>query len=135
MSHPDMVPLVITEALPATRDFYVDDLGCTVVIEQGEYLQVRVGDAPDTRELSFMAPDPPGGPMAGVPAFRGGLVVSISVDDVDKHREVLAARGVDAPEPTVKPWGWRSFVLREPNGVVMDFFHAIAEDAAQDASS
>lgn len=135
MSHPDMVPLVITEALPATRDFYVDDLGCTVVIEQGEYLQVRFGDDPDTRELAFMAPDPPGGPMAGVPAFRGGLVVSISVDDVDKHREVLAARGVDAPEPTDKPWGWRSFVLRDPNGVVLDFFRAIAEDAAQDASS
>lgn len=135
MAHPDMVPLLITEALPATRAFYVDDLGCEVVIEQGEYLQIRFGDEPDTRELAFMAPDPPGGPMAGLPSYSGGLVVSIAVDDADKFRELLGARGVAAPEPTDKPWGWRSFVLRDPNGVVLDFFHAIAEDAAQDASS
>jgi len=135
MSHPDMVPLLVTEALPVTRDFYVDDLGCTVVIEQGDYLQIRFGDDPDTRELAFMAPDPPGGPMAGVPTYTGGLVVSIAVDDADRYREVLTRRGVDAREATDKPWGWRSFVLRDPNGVVLDFFHAIAEDAAQDASS
>lgn len=135
MSHPDQVPMVVTDDLPATRRFYVDDLGCTVVVEQEGYLQVRFGDEPDTRELAFMAPAPPEAPMGGEPAFSGGLVLSVAVGDTDKYRAVLADRGVAAPEPTDRPWGWRSFVLRDPNGVVLDFFHAIAEDAAQDATS
>lgn len=135
MAHPDMVPLLVVEDVAATRRFYVDDLGCTPVIEQGDYLQVRFGDDPDTRELAFMAPDGPDGPMGGESTFTGGLVVSVAVDDADKHHAVLADRGVRAPEATDKPWGWRSFVLRDPNGVVLDFFHAIAEDAAQDATS
>lgn len=61
--------------------------------------------------------------------------MSIGVGDADKHRAVLADRGVAAPEPTDKPWGWRSFALRDPNGVSLDFFHEITNTAAQDAQS
>lgn len=135
MSHPDLVPMIVTADLSATRRFYVDDLNCTIVIEQEGYLQVRFGDEPDARELAFMAPTPPEAPMGGEPVLSGGLIVSVAVGDADKYRAVLADRGVTAPEPTDKPWGWRSFVLRDPNRVVLDFFHAIAEDAAQDATS
>lgn len=135
MSHPDLVPMIVTADLAATRAFYVDQLGCTVVIDMDHYVQVRFGDTPDTRELAFMPPGPPEAPMGGEPALTGGLIASIAVGDADKFRATLADRGVDAPEPTDKPWGWRSFTLRDPNGVVLDFFHAIAEDAAQDATS
>jgi uncharacterized glyoxalase superfamily protein PhnB len=135
MAHPELLPIVITDALPATRAFYVDDLGAGVVIEMDQYLQVRFGDDEHVREIAFMAPDPPGMPMHGEPVFGGGLVVSIGVGDADKHRAVLADRGVAAPEPTDKPWGWRSFALRDPNGVSLDFFHEITNTAAQDAQS
>ena len=135
MAHPELLPIVITDALPATRAFYVDDLGAGVVIEMDHYLQVRFGDDEHAREIAFMAPDPPGMPMHGEPAFGGGLVVSIGVGDADKHRAVLADRGVAAPEPTDKPWGWRSFALRDPNGVSLDFFLEITNTAAQDEQS
>lgn len=126
MSHPQMVPLLITEDLAATRRFYVDELGCTPTIAQDTYLQLRFGDEPDTRELAFSIPDPPDGPMGHEPPYSGGLILSIAVGDADKYRATLADRGVDAPEATDKPWGWRSFVLRDPNGVTLDFFHEIA---------
>lgn len=135
MSHPDMVPLITTEDLAATRRFYLEDLGCTPVIEQDGYLQVRFGDDPDTREVAFMTPDPPDGPLGDQPAYSGGLILSIAVGDADKQRAVLLDRGVDAPEASDKPWGWRSFVVRDPNGVLLDFFHEIAHTAAQDATS
>ena len=135
MAHPELLPILITEALPATRAFYVDDLGADLVIEMDHYLQVRFGDDEHTRELAFMAPDPPGMPMHGEPTFTGGAVMSIAVGDADKHHALLADRGVTAPEPTDKPWGWRSFALRDPNGVTLDFFHEITNTAAQDAQS
>ncbi|HEX6255588.1 MAG TPA: VOC family protein [Euzebyales bacterium] len=135
MAHPDMVPLIITDALDVVRAFYVDRLGATTTIEMDTYVQLRFGDIEHTRELAFMAPDQPGGPLAGQPTFAGGLVVSVSVDDADKYQEVLVGRGVDAPEPTDKPWGWRSFTVTDPAGVVVDFFHEIANTAAKDAQS
>jgi catechol 2,3-dioxygenase-like lactoylglutathione lyase family enzyme len=134
MSHPDMVPLLITDELAATRRFYLDDLGCTPVIEQDGYLQIRFGDDPDTRELAFMTPDPPDGPMGGQPAYAGGLILSVAVADADKQHALLAERGVDVSEASDKPWGWRSFVVRDPNGVTLDFFHEIADTASQDAT-
>jgi hypothetical protein len=86
MANPKMVPLVFTEQFDATRSFYLDRLGATPVMEDGNnYLQVRFG-----------------------------------TDDV--------------PEPTDKPWGWRSFLLPDPSGVTLDFYHVIADDA-QDAAS
>lgn len=135
MAHPDMVPLLVIDDLAPTRRFYVDDLGCLPVMEQDGYLQVRFGDDANTRELAFMTPAPADSPMGGASVFSGGLIVSVSVDDADKQHAVLAGRDVEASEPSDKPWGWRSFVVRDPNGVTLDFFHEIADTAPQDASS
>jgi hypothetical protein len=33
-----------------------------------------------------------------------------------------------------KPWGWRSFVVRDPNGVLLDFFHVLDKSAVVDAT-
>jgi uncharacterized glyoxalase superfamily protein PhnB len=135
MAHPDMVPLITTDALDDVRTFYVDRLAATPTIEMDTYVQLRFGETEHTRELAFMAPDPPGGPLAGQSTFTGGLIVSVSVDDADKYHEVLVGRGVNAPAPTDKPWGWRSFMVTDPAGVVVDFFHEIANTAGQDAQS
>lgn len=135
MSHPDLIPLLITDELTAIRSFYLDDLGCAAVLDQDGYVQVRFGDASDTRELAFTSPDGLGGAMAGASPYAGGLIVSIAVDDADKYHAHLAERGIDAPEPTDKPWGWRSFAVPDPTGVVLDFFHAITDTATQDAKS
>jgi catechol 2,3-dioxygenase-like lactoylglutathione lyase family enzyme len=132
---PKMLPLVFTEQFAATRTFYTDQLGVTVVMEDGDnYLQVRFGSDDDRPELAFCPPLPEEGPIGAQPAFTQGLMVSIPVDDADAHRKELVERGVDVPEPTDKPWGWRSFLLRDPAGVTLDFFHVIANDQ-QDAAS
>lgn len=131
-----MLPLVFTEQFDATRTFYTDQLGATVVMEDGNnYLQVRFGSDEDRPELAFCPPLPKESPIGAQPVFTQGLMVSIPVDDADAHRKKLVERGVDVPEPTDKPWGWRSFLLRDPSGVTLDFFHVIADDAPQDAAS
>ena len=33
-----------------------------------------------------------------------------------------------------RPWGWRSFVARDPNGVYLDFFHVLEQAQAVNAT-
>ena len=51
--------------------------------------------------------------------FNGkGLIISFEVDDVDAEHERLQAEGLNiAQELQDKPWGERSFVVNDPNGV------------------
>lgn len=135
MAFAKLLPIIVAEDLDATRDHYVDALGWTLVDKMDGYLQVRVTADEDAPELAFMAPQPGGGPMGGFGPFTDGLAVSVPVADADAHHAQLAARGIDATPPTDKPWGWRSFIVRDPNGVALDFYHEITQDRAQDASS
>lgn len=135
MAFTKMLPMIVTDRLDATRDFYVDTLGWTMVDKEDGYLQVRSGADDAAAELAFLAPQPAQGPLGTRVPFTTGLVVSMPVEDPDTHHATLQRRGVDAPAPTDKPWGWRSFLVDDPNGVTLDFYSAIAQDPAQDASS
>lgn len=80
VSHPAMVPMIITDDLSATRAFYVDDLGCRVTIEQDAYLQVRFGDDDGAPEPAFFPPMPAASPLGSRLPFAGGMLVSIAVE-------------------------------------------------------
>ncbi|PRP90895.1 Glyoxalase-like domain protein [Enhygromyxa salina] len=122
-----LFPMFITDKVAATRAFYVDKLGWTASYDTEAYLQVRSAER-EGPEIAFMAPDAGPSPM---PSFAGaGVVVSVPVDDADEHYASARERGL-APvsKPEVKPWGWRSYALRDPNGVILDFFHVAAAPA------
>ena len=135
MAFDKMLPIIVTDRLDATRDFYIDALGWTLVDKMDGYLQVRAGGVDTDPELAFLAPQPAQGPLGTRAPFTTGLVISIPVGDADAHRTMLQQRGVTAPAPTDKPWGWRSFLVDDPGGVTLDFWSVIAHDPAQDASS
>lgn len=136
MSNPNkLIPLVISDAIPAIRAYYVERLGATPVFDYPQYLQLRFGDDEGAPELAFMLTT--GAPQLGPQeAFAGkGIVISIPVANADAHHRTLVDRGVTIElPPSDKPWGWRSFTTRDPAGVVLDFFHALAEAPAQDAT-
>ncbi|MEM9461850.1 MAG: VOC family protein [Myxococcota bacterium] len=119
-----LFPLVITEKLAETKSFYTERAGFSVSIEQEGYLQVRYGRE-DGPELAFMASDQ-AGPAHTEPFEGQGLIVSIPTASADQTHTQLRSRGATPmSEPTDKPWGWRSFGIADPNGVVLDFFHVI----------
>jgi catechol 2,3-dioxygenase-like lactoylglutathione lyase family enzyme len=127
--NPDkLFPLFISDKLAETKRYYTEKLGFAIAIDQPEYLQVRYGDGAAAPELCFMLPTafPEGGRR---PAFAGdGVIVSVPTADADSAHARM--RKLDArieTEPTDKPWGWRSFLVRDPNGVVLDFFHVYKE--------
>jgi catechol 2,3-dioxygenase-like lactoylglutathione lyase family enzyme len=135
MNPTKLFPLVITDKLAETKAFYADTLGCDLVFDTGGYLQVRFGSDAAAPELAFMGPDaaPALGPQR---VFAGqGLVISVPTPSADeKHAALKRAKVKIAAPPSDKPWGWRSFVTVDPNGVALDFFHVIAQSAVADAT-
>lgn len=117
-----LFPMFVTAKLAETKAFYVDKLGWKATYDKPYYLQVRSGEL-DGPELAFMSPEVPG--AASSPSFPGaGVVVSVPVEDADRHHDALCGRGVEPrTEPSLKPWGWRSYHVSDPNGVILDFFH------------
>ena len=118
-----LFPLFVTTKLAETKAFYVDKLGWTATSDMPGYLQVASDDA-EGPELAFMTPDSAPGDQQ-FPRFGGqGVLVSVPVPDADRHHASVRERGVEPhTEPSLKPWGWRSYRVDDPNGVILDFFH------------
>lgn len=130
-----LFPLIVTDKLRETRDFYRERIGAEIVYDHETYLQIRFGSDPSGPELAFMTTK--GAPALGpIPVFPGtGLVISIPTENADTTHAEVKARGLEVLAPPAdKPWGWRSFLAQDPNGVVLDFFHVLADSASVDAT-
>ncbi len=114
-----LFPLVVTRDLDRTRACY-EALGFEVSVEMPEYLQFRYGKDDTAPEIAFMKEC-----SGSASAFPGkGLIVSIPTEDADaKHAEASKTDVEVMSPPTDRPWGWRSFHVKDPSGVVLDFFH------------
>lgn len=133
MNGNSLIPLVITDKLAETKTFYTDTLGFSVTIDMDDYLQIRCGE--NGPELAFYR----GQELLGVgptKRFAGhGLVISIPIPDADAMHAAVSGRGVTpVSAPSDKPWRWRSFSVSDPSGVVLDFFHVLAQSSALDAT-
>ncbi len=133
-----LFPLIVTRDLDKTRAFYVDTLGFEVSLQAPNYLQLRVGSDPTGPELSFMQRDDNCSEKVldvDHGTFDGnGLIVSIPTDNADEtHARYAKAEVEVTSEPTDRPWGWRSFAVRDPNGIYLDFFHVPSNGAADAA--
>ena len=137
MANPNkLFPLIVTDKLDETRDYYLDKLGCKAVLDMDGYLQVRFGDDEGGPELSFMQPCAVPEGAEPLPTFQGnGVIVSVPTEDADRrYAQLKKMRITLANEPENKPWGWRSFHAPDPNGVVLDFFHVLDQAAVADAT-
>lgn len=128
-----LTPLIVTDLdLATVRSFYADQLGWEIAVDADGYLQVRHGSDESDPELAFCAPAmaaPMGTPLAAFPGE--GLVVSLPVADADAHHGAVTRSGAaPATAPTDKPWGARGYIVTDPTGLQLDFFHVVAEPAA-----
>lgn len=131
-----LIPLIFSDKLDETKAYYTEKLGAVVTFANENYLQLRFGADESNPEIAFMTPqtmDMLGGVL---PKFSGqGLLVSIPTDNADAAHGTMKKKGADIRVGVLdKPWGWRSFVVRDPNGVLLDFFHALDKSAVVDAT-
>lgn len=129
MQPDSILPLFVTERLDATRRFYVDQLGFQVATEMDGYLCLTYGRV----AISFVRPDAMS-MLAEAPFAGRGAILSVPTPDADAKARELALEGIAPLVPVeTRPWGWRSFLVRDPNGVLLDFFHVAAETPAHAA--
>lgn len=126
-----LFPMFVTDKLKETKEFYLK-AGFRLRFDLPEYLQVYYDGGLD---LCFMHPHAANNGRE-YPAFGGkGVLVSIPTADADKKAAELREKGLPIVNDLEdKPWGWRSFHVEDPNGVVLDFFHVYKEMPMQDAS-
>ncbi|MER7505450.1 VOC family protein [Nonomuraea pusilla] len=124
-------PVVCTEKVRESRDFYVGLLGFEVTFEADWYVSLRRGP----HELALLDHAHPTLPEA----YRrpvAGLLLNLEVADVDAEWERLVGAEGLTPELALRDedFGQRHFIVADPNGVLIDVITPIAptsEYAAQ----
>ena len=111
---------ISTNKLQESKEFYMEHFGFQLVYESDWYIELIAKDLPCG--LSFTLPQREEGEF-----FNGkGLILSFEVDDVDAEYARLKAAGLYIyQEMQDKPWGERSFVIDDPNGIHVYIYKAI----------
>ena len=111
---------IISENLPATRDFYTSVLDFGITFENEFYLLLHTPGG--TSEIGFLLPNHPSQhPLFHSPYTGQGIYFTIEVDNVDALYRQVKQRGVPiAFEIRDEPWGDRHFAILDPNGVAID---------------
>jgi len=117
---PDSIfPVVASDRLEESRDFYAGLLGLDVVFESGWYTLLRSPEAP-TVQLGLVEREHPSVPDGFRDAPRG-VIVTVEAPDVDAVHERAVARAL----PIVltlrdEEFGQRHFMTRDPDGALVD---------------
>jgi predicted enzyme related to lactoylglutathione lyase len=113
MNSKAIVPLLTTNKLTETRDFYRGYLGFEVLMESECYLGLRLGEG--GLELGFM-PESEEHPLSS----GAGLLYCFPVENVDAEYEALQKKGAPlAGPPEDMPWGDRRVYMADPNGITV----------------
>lgn len=126
-------PVIMTDKVQETGDFYVSNFRFQKVFDSDWYLHLQSAEDP---AVNIAVLD---GAHETIPAVgRGrvsGLLINFEVEDVD--REYDRAKAANLPillELRDEPFGQRHFITQDPNGVMIDVIKPIppsAEFAAQ----
>lgn len=103
---------ISTNKLQESKQFYMEHFDFQLLYESDWYIELIARDL--ASGISFTLPQREEGEF-----FNGkGLIMSFEVDDVDAEYERLKGEGLHIyQEMQDKPWGERSFVINDPNGI------------------
>lgn len=134
-------PVILTEQVAETAQFYQQFFGFEVVFEAEWYVSLRSsGDHSHPFELAVLEAG-----HATVPnGFRhaaSGLILNFEVDDVDaEFARLIQSEGLPLHSPLRdEEFGQRHFITSDPNGVLIDVItiippsEAYAEQYREDA--
>lgn len=111
-----------TEKLQESKEFYMNHFGFKLAYESDWYIELvtPAGDA----GISFTLPQREEGEF-----FNGkGIILSFEVEDVEAEYNRLKEQNVPIyQELQDKPWGERSFVVDDPNGVHVYLYKLIEQ--------
>lgn len=119
-----LFPDICSNAIEESKEFYMSLLGLEPVFAIDWYVQLQ---SPFNKNLqiAFVRPD-----HASVPAgFRDsarGVIVTVEMDDVDALYQRARDLGCEiVVELRDEAWGQRHFMVRDPNGLLLDLVQMI----------
>ena len=124
---------IVTNDLPRTVGFYELLTGATPNFVTDDFVELVTPSATlavtSTSRVSFLA----GADSRG--AACNASIVEFWADDAEAlFRQLQVALGDDldvVQEPTLMPWGNVSIVLRDPNGILVNLYTPVTDDARQ----
>lgn len=121
-------PVIGTERLAESRDFYTRLLGFEITFEADWYVSLR-RPGPLAYELALLDPT-----HESIPEGYGkpvqGLLLNFEVEDVDAEwQRLVVEEGLEAKlEIRSEQFGQRHFTVADPNGVLVDVITEIAPE-------
>lgn len=101
---------IITDQIESTKMFYLEALRGKLTFDCGWYISISLGSG----ELQFMTPQSEQDKLF----LNQGVTFNMQVADVDAEYRKICDTGVTiVNEIKDNPWGDRSFVICDPNGV------------------
>lgn len=119
-----LFPAICSNAIEESKEFYVSLLGFKPVFAIDWYVQLQ-SPTDKNLQLAFVRQDHASVP-AGFQQSPRGVIVTVEMDDVDTvykrarrlgHEMVLELRD--------EAWGQRHFMVRDPNGLLLDLVQII----------
>lgn len=113
---------IITAKLEESRRFYVDILGFQTKFQTDWFILLHAPGNPEN-ELAFMLPEQPQVRLSGFQAaYEGrGLWLIAEYQHLESEFERLQQMGITFELPmTTEDWGDTHFVIRDPNGILVD---------------
>lgn len=122
-------PVIMTDDVPATADFYVTHFGFAKMFEADWYVHLQ-SRSDETVSLAILEGSHPTIPAVG----RGrvsGLLLNFEVEDPDAEYHRLKAAGLPVLlDIRDEDFGQRHFITADPNGVMIDIIKPIPPSAA-----
>lgn len=124
---------IVTNDLPRTVGFYELLTGATPNFITDDFVELVTPSATlavtAARRVGFLAGDA----SSGAPC--NGSIVEFWADDAEAlFSQLQVALGDDldvVQAPTMMPWGNVSIVLRDPNGILVNLYTPVTDDARQ----
>ncbi|RAV16747.1 VOC family protein [Paenibacillus contaminans] len=120
-------PVILTEQVAASAEFYRNHFGFETVFEADWYVSLRLPRDDKTEfELAILMSGHPTVPAAYRQSVNG-LILNFEVDDVDAEYERLITREKLPLQLDIRneEFGQRHFITSDPNGVLIDVIKII----------
>ncbi|SHG31486.1 VOC family protein [Flavobacterium defluvii] len=122
---------IITARLNELVKFYEQITNVTAVQYTPDFAEIKTPATTlaigSTKTLAFF-----GGDEIAKPAQNSSVIIEFKVDNVEKDYDRLAdyLQNNIVQKPTTMPWGNKSFLFRDPDGNLVNFFTPVSAEAA-----
>jgi catechol 2,3-dioxygenase-like lactoylglutathione lyase family enzyme len=114
-----LYPTILSDCVPATRDFYVGLLGLRVDFDS-DWAVYLSAPSDSALKLAIVERGHDSVPTSFQSA-AAGVLISVEVDDVDQTWARAAALGAPVGQALRdEPFGQRHFMVSDPNGLLVD---------------